>query len=146
MTFLDILSSINAGGVVAVLVIILSLIEITPIKISPLSWIGKRVNKEVNEKIGKMEDGMKAFDVKIDTLDGKLNEHIAQSYRNKIFEFQEKLLDGCKSLEQFTECLEAIEKYETFCEENEVKNEKCKLAIDYIKRAYKQCQDNRDFT
>ena len=65
MTVGEVLTNVSAGGILSVIVLILSLIEITPIKISPLKWIGKRINKEKIEKVDKFEK--------------KLDEHIAQS-------------------------------------------------------------------
>ena len=128
----EILTQLNAGGVVSILVILLSLVEITPIKLSPLKWIGKRINSEAIERLDKVEK--------------KLDEHIAQSYRNKILAAQNTLLNGQTfTMEEFDEIIEACGNYETYCEVNKIKNEKCKLAISYLHHCYKLCQDNRSF-
>ena len=128
----EILTQLNTGSVVSILVIVLSLVEITPIKLSPLKWIGKRINSEAIERLDKVEK--------------KLDEHIAQSYRNKILNAQNTLLNGQTfTMEEFDEIIEACSNYETYCEDNEIKNEKCKLAISYLKHCYKLCQDNRSF-
>ena len=135
MSILNIIKSLHSGNIVAIAVLILGLVEVTPIKIcplSPLKWIGKRVNADTNERLEKVEK--------------KLDEHIAQSYRNKILEAQNKLLSGhVFTLEEFDEIIDACSNYETYCKENEVPNEKCKLAISYIYHCYKSCQDNRSF-
>lgn len=34
---------------------LLSLVEIVPIKISPLEWLGKKMNKQINDKIDVLE-------------------------------------------------------------------------------------------
>jgi len=151
MTFWDFWEKLNdnvtMSGVVSFWVIVFSLIEFTPIKFSPLSWIGKRVNKDVNSRMDVMEKGMKEFGTQLTKVDAKINEHTAQSYRNKILDFQNECLQKKRhTLEQFNEVLEAIEKYEEFCKANDVKNEKCKMAIAYVKRTYEKCQDDRDFS
>lgn len=128
----NILNQISAGGVVSVVVIILSLVEITPIKFSPLAWIGKRVNADAITRLSKVEK--------------KLDEHIAQSYRNKILSAQNKLLNGSFfTQEEFDEIIDACENYEAYCTANEIKNEKCKLAIKYLYHSYELCQQNKTF-
>lgn len=134
MNINEILSQVTAGGIVSVLVIIFSLIEITPVKFSPLAWIGKRINKESLEKVDKIEK--------------KLDEHIAQSYRSKILNFQNILLKdgiGGHSQEAWLEVILASEAYEKYVKDNNIQNGMCTLAIDYIKESYKKCLKTRDF-
>lgn len=132
MNIATMMNNMTTGGILSIVIIILSLIEITPIKISPLKWIGKRVNAEAMERLTKVE--------------AKLDEHIAQSYRNKILSAQNSLLNGQRlTQEEFNEIIEACQNYEQYCEENKLRNEKCKLAISYIYHSYKKCQDERTF-
>lgn len=135
MNILELIKQLHSGNIVAFAVIVLSLIEFAPIKICPLSplrWIGKRVNGETIDRLNKVES--------------KLDEHIAQSYRNKILQAQNSLLAGsCFTKEEFDEIIDACENYEAYCKANKVPNEKCKLAISYIYHSYKLCQDNRSF-
>lgn len=35
---------------------LLSLVEIVPIKISPLEWVGKKMNKQLNDKVDSLEN------------------------------------------------------------------------------------------
>ena len=51
----EILAILAAFGVV---------IEVTPIKLSPLRWIGNRLNKNTNEKIDNLEQRMDAMEYK----------------------------------------------------------------------------------
>lgn len=135
MTLFEIIQKINVGGFLSVAVILLSLIEIVPIKIcplSPLKWIGKRINSEAISRL--------------DNVEKKLDEHIAQSYRNKILSAQNKLLMGQMfTMEEFDEIIEACENYEQYCKDNKIPNEKCKLAIQYIYDYYQTCKTNRSF-
>lgn len=144
MTFLEILNQINAGGVVAILVLILSLIEITPIKVSPLKWIGRRVNKDAIDKVEKLEkkvdDHNNNIDIQVARLETKLDEHIAEASRTKIMSFMTEIIQGKPHTEeQFDEVISASVNYENFCKENNVDNDKCNIAIAYIRSVYKKC-------
>ena len=57
MTLNDIalLFSENTGVITILFICIISLIEICPIKINPWSWLGNAINKNVLEKIEKIE-------------------------------------------------------------------------------------------
>lgn len=142
MILLEIIQKINVGGFLSVAVILLSLIEIVPIKICPLSplrWIGKRINSEAISRIDNVEK-------KIDAVEKKIDEHVAQSYRNKILLAQNQLLMGqAFTLEEFDEIIEACENYELYCKVNNIPNEKCKLAIKYLYDVYQNCKANRSF-
>lgn len=112
--------------------IICVFVEITPIKINPIQWLGNRLFKSTNESISKMEK--------------KLDEHIAQSYRNKILSFQNECLRNVKhTQEQFDEVLEAIDEYENYCKINEIKNGKTTEAIKFIKKVYQRTLLTHDF-
>lgn len=126
-------SILNYLGVGGILFIILSVfIEIVPIKVYPIKWLGERLNAGMKERTDKLEK--------------KLDEHIAQSYRNKILLAQSDLLNKrLFTQEEFDEVIDACTAYESFCKDNEVVNDKCTLAIRYIKRTYEYCQNNRSF-
>ena len=96
--------------------------------------------------ISKAIDKKSGTQAQIAKIEKKLDEHIAQSYRNKILSFQNELLRKERhSFEQFSEVLDAIDAYTKYCEENNVTNHKCTMAIEYIKSVYKQCQSESDF-
>lgn len=96
--------------------------------------------------ISKHLDKKKGLQSLVEKINKKLDEHIAQSYRNKILEFQNSCMRGERhTYEQFSEVLDAIQNYEDYCKTNEVTNHKCTLAIEYIKGIYRQCQTQSDF-
>lgn len=132
MTLASVLSELGAGGIVAVLVVFLGLVEIVPIKISPLSWIGKRLNKDTLEKVSNMEK--------------KLDMHIAQDYRTKILNFQDDILaNKAKTKEQWKEIINAITTYEVYCEDNKITNGLCAQANEFLKEEYRERLRNRNF-
>ena len=134
MSLYTFFTTLSVGGWLSIFIVACTLIEITPIKINPVQWLGNRLNQGMMGKVDKIEK--------------KVDEHIAQSYRNKIMYFQDDLLNhGCSAFtqEQYDEVLEAIENYEKYCKDNNITNHKCEMATDYIKRCYEKCQNNRSF-
>lgn len=126
----QILNYFGIGGFA--LIFLCVFVEITPIKINPIQWLGNRMFSKTNESIKHMEK--------------KLDEHIAQSYRNKILSFQNECLRSTKhTQEQFDEVLEAIDEYENYCKVNEINNGKTKEAIKYIKKVYQKALFSHDF-
>lgn len=120
-----ILEHISAGGIVSVLIIIFSLIEITPIKFSPLQWLGKRINAESLIRMEKMEK--------------KLDEHIAESYRNNILVIQDKLLAGnLLTREEWEKALKNCQDYEQYIRDNNLSNDLVNEAMKYIHRKYQE--------
>lgn len=106
-----------------------------------VTLIGKAMDKKngVQASINELKQST-------DGINKKLDEHIAQSYRNKILSFQNSCLRGERhSYEEFNEVIEAIQNYSDYVEKNNVKNEKCTLAIEYIRNIYKNCQNQSDF-
>lgn len=128
----NILQYFGIGGIAFVLLSVL--VEVTPIKINPISWIGKKLNGETLKSVEK--------------INTKLDEHIAQSYRSKILNFQSKLIEkgiSGHSKEEWTEVINACENYEQYIKDNNLNNGMCELAINYIKDSYVECLRNRDF-
>lgn len=125
----------GVGGWLAIVIILSMFVEVVPfIKINPVAWLGERLNASMYSRVDKIEK--------------KLDQHIAQSYRNKILSFQDSLLlDGSATFtkEQYDEVIDAIQLYEEYCKDNDIDNDKCVLAIEYIKKCYKECQEHRSF-
>lgn len=159
-----------SGPIVSALFLLGMFVEITPVKISPLQWIGRRVNKETLDKVSKIEKSQDELKHKMDTeemnqmsvvnnlnntaaavckIEEKLDEHIAQSYRTKIMNFQTSLIvngEGSHTIEEWEEVIDACTKYETYVLENNLKNGKCKDAIRYIDATYQDCKRSKNFT
>lgn len=54
----------NINHIIGILAALGVVIEVTPIKLSPLKWIGDRLNKNTNEKIDKLEQRMDTMEYK----------------------------------------------------------------------------------
>lgn len=134
MTIYDFFGHLTMGGWLALVVIASMLVEITPIKINPVQWLGNRLNTGIMKRV--------------DAIERKVDDHIAQDFRNKILDFQNGLLINGYTFytqEQYSEVLEAINSYEHYCKTNNLNNDKCRLAIEYIERCYIKCLDSESF-
>lgn len=144
------LEEILAKGGVAVAVL-LTLVQIAPIKINPWSWIVKMLGKlfysPVMSELGEIKKGQ-------DENRRMLNAHIeidderhADSLREKILRFNTELLrDLDHTHEDFIEILGVIDAYELYCKEHkEYKNSRAVYAIENIGRVYKDRLRKHDF-
>lgn len=118
-------------------------IQIIPIKINPwdklLKWAGDRINHNVNQKI--------------DTLEKKLDDHIAtdtarrvDDIRNTILVFANECSRGIvHSKEQFRFIVSKCDAYEQYVEDNHLKNGVITEATRLIKDTYQLRLKHDDF-
>ena len=132
---------IGGGGLLAVL---LTLVQIAPIKVNPWSAIAKAIGRAVNADVLR----------ELDTVTQKLDTHIrvddernADSYRTRILQFNNELLrEIMHTREDFIEILAVIDDYESYCRDHkEYKNNRAVCAIENIKRVYMERLQKHDF-
>lgn len=125
---------LDGGGV---LLILMTLVQITPVKIDPWSWLAKTIGKALNADIT-----------------AKLEAHIimddrrtADMHRTRILHFNNELLrDLPHTKEEFIEVLAEIDAYEAYCREHpDYPNNRAKLAIENIQETYKERLRKHDF-
>lgn len=136
------------GGAVA---LILSFVEIAPIKINPwsalLKWLGRAINADVikglEEVKSAQEETKKRLENHIDT-DEKLE---ANHCRARILRFNNELLrDIPHTKEDFTEALKDIDDYERYCKNHpDYANGRAVHAIANIGRVYDERLQKHDF-
>ena len=141
-------STLSTGGII--FVIIASLLQISKININPwdaiLSWVGDRINKKLNKRLDDME-------AKIDSVEVKLDGHIAESElkdiqdtRRDILEFANACMNGRKhTKEQFDFVLKKCDDYEVYIESKNIKNGVVTSAIKEIRRLYEKCMQEKSF-
>lgn len=128
---------IDPDGVALWIVILLSLIQIAPIKINPWTWLAKQAGKALNgDLVSEVRNLRSDFDVSL-----------ANQARTRILRFNDELLRKEKhSKEMFDSVLEDIDQYERYCGEHpNYKNSKAALAIANVKRCYEKCEIDGDF-
>lgn len=139
MSIQDIIAASIAGGggLVAVL---MTLIQVSPLKVNPWSAIGRALNKDVITRL--------------DATSSKLEEHIrlddernADMHRARILQFNTELLRNIRHTEEdFNEILYNIDCYEQYCRAHEeYKNNRAVHAIMNIKRVYDECLEAHNF-
>ena len=131
---------VSGGGF---LLIMMTLVQIAPLKINPWSAIGSLIGKAINGEMEKAQAETKA----------NLDEHIrvddernADAHRVQILRFNRELLQGLPhTQEDFIEALHEIDFYEHYCRmHEEYENNRAVLAIENIKRAYMEWQKNQE--
>ena len=128
---------VNLDGAALWLIIILSLIQVAPIKVNPWSWLAKWAGKAMNgDLIREVRDLREEFDVSL-----------ANQARTRILRFNDELLRKERhSMEMFNSVLEDVDFYERYClDHTKYKNSKAVLAIANIKRCYEKCEIDGDF-
>lgn len=131
-------------GSAAALAVLATIIQIAPLKINPWSAlaraIGRAVNREVIEKVDKLERD-------VGTINDKVDEGGAKTARARILRFGDEIIHGVKhSKEHFDDVLDDIADYERYCDEHpDFKNGKTGLTSHLIKETYKGCLKKHDF-
>ena len=141
----------NGGFWFCALFIVLSLIEIAPIKINPWSWLAQRLSKafngEVMQEIGNLSKEIK--DVKKDVSDirEEAKEREAINRRARILEFGDEILHGTEhSKEHFDQILLDVSEYENYCDEHpHYMNNVARATIKHIKSVYQKCLEDGGF-
>lgn len=132
---------IYGGGILA---IILTILQISPIKVNPWSalarFIGRAINSEVLEEVKTLR-----LDVQHNKADD--DEQWASLSRSHILRFGDELLHGvAHSKEHFDQILLDISKYEKYCENHpEYLNNIANATITQIKKTYQKCLEENSF-
>ena len=142
----------DGGGI---LIVICTLVQITPIQINPWTWIaqkvgkkiGKVINGEVIEKVDTLNDRITAVDQKVEKLEAKMEEGSATTCRMRIIRFGDEIYHGQRhSKEHFDQVLEDIKTYEEYCQSHpHYRNNKAKATIKRIRAVYDKCMEDKDF-
>ncbi|MEJ5965257.1 hypothetical protein [Flavonifractor porci] len=139
---------LGGGGT---MLVAMTLIQISPIKLDPWSAIaraiGRAINKEVLAKLGEMEetqaDTRRILDdhIKVD------DERAADTHRTRILQFNNELLrDIPHTREEFIEILAEIDYYERFSKAHpDYQNNRATHAVANISRVYDDRLIKHDF-
>lgn len=126
---------LKGGGIVFAL---LTLVQITPIKVNPWSAIARAIGKALigGDIMAKLEEHIRVDD-----------ERDADMHRYRLLRFNTELLRNTRhTKEEFDEILYSVTYYERYCEDHpKYENNRAVLAIENIKRVYKECMETNDF-
>ena len=135
-----------------------TLLQISPLKINPWSWLGKALkwlwrafcrslNADVLNKLSTMERDQKETKDKLESHIKLDDEREADKVRASILHFNNELLRSIPhTKEEFVEMLSKIDWYKDFCETHkDYKNSRSVHAIANIERVYDERMKKHDF-
>lgn len=137
------IQEIFAGGGLSLLAI-LTLVQLSPIKVNPWSAlaraVGRAVNADVTRELAEIKDKLESHI----TMDDHRN---ADSHRTRILHFNNELLRSINhTKEEFIEALAEIDAYERYCDEHpDYPNNRAVLAIENIWESYRERLQKHDF-
>lgn len=143
-TLVEQLKSVTLGNYAIIFIIIISLIQIAPIRIDPWSsfvkWIGKLMLGELTAKVDNLEK-------KIDALEQKEDRRDAINKRVRILRFEDELQEDKRhSKDSFDQVLSDVTDYEEYCEEHpKFRNNQTAATVEHIKKVYSERLEKRDF-
>lgn len=133
----------NISLVGLILIILASCVQVSKIPINPWDWFFNLIGKKLNQGIsGEVEEIKK-----------NLNKHIEDNKKERLESNRRDILDFCNACmngrrhtqEQFLFVLKTCDLYETYIEENHLKNGEISSAIAEIRRLYSLHLQKNDF-
>ena len=134
-----------------VLVALLSLVEVSPIKINPWSglakWLGRAFNAEVLADLKAVQKAQQDTRSALDKHQAADDEYKAECHRAALLAFNTSLLRGeLHTQEDFFDAFRHIDQYEDYCRSHPgYKNNRASHAIANIGRVYDERMKARDF-
>ena len=105
-------------------------VEVTPIKVSPLKWIGRRLNSELREDVQNIEK-------RISDLEQKQVQKDIEAKRKLILDFANSLRQDKKhTVEEYENVIRTIDDYILLCEKYNIKNGYINIQAKYINDTY----------
>ncbi len=146
---MSILELFASGG--GLLFLVLSLVEIAPIKVNPWSaaarWLGSIVNRDVLARLDDISRMQRDTQRRLDDHIKVDDERDADMHRAKILRFNNELLRNIPhTREEFIEILAEIDGYEAFCRAHpDYQNNRAVHAVANINRVYDERLQKHDF-
>ena len=122
----------------AVLVyLLLNVIEISPVKVQPLSWLFKGLKTAL---VGTLE-------ARVTAMESKNDLEVAKIARARIQRFSDECYNGVRHSQQhFEQVFDDIKSYESYCKDHpDFENHKTVEAVSIIKDTYHRCMQNHSF-
>lgn len=139
MTLLEIVTYSGTGFLV-----LMTLIQVTPIKINPWSWLGKTIGRAINGEVLEKVDTLSQNVAKNKADD---DDKWASLSRSHILAFGDEIRLGINhSQERFDQILLDISDYKQYCDDHpHYKNDKAPVTIALIEETYRKCLKENKF-
>ena len=158
MTFMtpeNVMALLNADDVIfisgVVACVFMTIVQKASKKYKPWSWLaeqfGKAANKEMIDKLNKVEGEIKEIKNKDEEQDRLIELREAKAARRRILCFSDEIRKKDKHSEElFNDVLDDISNYKIYCNNHPTfQNERAVLAIQVIEKTYHQCISDNDF-
>lgn len=138
-------------------IIALSIVEITPIKIKPWSlifeWIGRRTNGVLSSKIDNIENSQKEMNGKVDGMQNQIDVmkrefevKNANDWRWDILDFFNSSRNNRRhSKEEWEHAIDQVKRYERHVEVHSIDNGVLEEASRWLRNEYQKHLDANDF-
>ena len=131
---------LGGGGLVA----LLTIIQVSDIKINPWSAIGRAIGRAIN---GEVLDKVGALEAEVQGIKDDIEEQAAVNCRARILRFGDEVLHNDRhSKDHFDQTLRDIAKYELYCKDHpDFENNVTELTGQRIKEVYMRQLHDNDF-
>lgn len=133
-----------AGRIALVISAISIVVQITPIKVNPWTWLARKIGKAIN---GDMMDEFKAMREDLDAMKAEMEETNAKNLRTKIIRFASEIrVHQLHTKDYFDEVMDDITAYERYCDTHKnFKNNITVMSSELITKTYKKCLEENSF-
>lgn len=133
-----------AGRIALAIAAISVVIQITPVKVNPWTWLARKIGKAIN---GDMIDEFKAVREDLDAMKADMEETNAKNLRTKIIRFASEIrVHQLHTKDYFDEIMEDITAYEQYCDTHkDFKNNITITSSELIVETYKKCLEENSF-
>lgn len=133
----------DSGYIILVIAVLSACVEISPIKINPLSsllkWIGGLINKDIKDQLSSVSSQLDNLQERIDKME--INET-----RSAILDFANSCMNERRhTKDEFDHIVDLHTEYEKTISEKGMKNGRVDLAFKYISELYLKCQNEDSF-
>ena len=139
------------GGICGIIAALSVFIEITPIKINPVSdlldWMGRRINHGLSIRIKELDEKVDKIAERQDKIEKEDEERDIINCRVRILRFSDEIRRNMpQSYEGYEQVFADMDKYENYCKGHEnFKNHKTAAAEKLIRTTYEVHLERNDF-
>lgn len=134
-----------------IVIALMSIVEVSKIKINPwtwlFNWVGNILNSGIKKDILNLNSELKSVKQELDTMKQDSKEDAVKVARIRILRCSDEVYRGDRhSKEYFDNVLDDITTYTEYCRSHpDFKNEKAVLAINRIEEVYERCLEEHGF-
>lgn len=143
MDLIDILEN-NSSFYAILIIFFTTIIQISPIKVNPWSFLAKKIGQGINFEV---IQGVDKITKKVENLEKNHSEQLAISSRVRILRFCDEVSLGVShSKEHFNQIMTDISFYENYCKENpNFVNNITKISVKRIEDVYEKSLIDNSF-